>query len=885
MGEYLVKDTSLIAIADAFRASRGIDGNITLEKMAELAKEKVDVEDLLLPTDIPDYAITEILEVVNKVRSIQTKDSITFIAMSDSHYPADEEGLSFYDEETIASTIQANMAAKVLAYMLNVDFFAHMGDVSWGGETTTVDELKRQIEGFNSYFKEASNNIPCFIAIGNHDAGDYLPDANALPGDYLFNNFTKHSESENTVIDGEEYGGYCYRDFADKKLRVFLLNTSESIVYNYTDNATLGSQRVWLANALIDLNSKADADNWSFVILCHYPADYGATMPMSNLLKAYVEGGTITISTEKSTTSTINFSGNNMAKFIAQFHGHVHNFKTDKLSIYSNGSAVKYDANRICIPNGQFNRENYYTTVGSYTDIDFSEDTSYNKTKGTANGTSFVINVINPSEEKIYSICYGAGTDRVIGYGGVTYHSITSYLTNVTSSNGITYTEDGSKYIATININDGYDLQKVYITMGGIDITSSVYADGVITIPQVTGNVVITIKATAHPNFTNLVSTSTDSSGNIYNNTGYKNSSYIASDGSVSTKSGYCATGFIEIPLAESRTVRIAGDDILFADGDEYARIGFYDGNYNNINYVFTRAKDPINWRTTVIEEENTEFTGLIEYANIKNKAKYIRVCAKGDGANLIVTVNEELSWGGQEITSYAIAKTLTNTTINNSNTTVPVGVSYSATLTPKSGYEISTVEITMGGIDITSSVYADGVITIPQVTGNVVITAISTIIGGGDYINQIQLSTTLHNGTEIFNSPYGYMTEHRLDSAGNIQDTDDTTDAAYMCCTGFIPVVAGDIVRIKNITFAPSGGYATPYILMFNSTPTVVDSIRVEAATNGGTSQKKHANVTVGDDDVITIQILDTFPDMAFMRLSVGKIDDTSILTVNQEI
>ena len=32
-----------------------------------------------------------------------------------------------------------------------------------------------------------------------------------------------------TVFGGEENGGYCYRDFADKKLRVIMLNTSEQM--------------------------------------------------------------------------------------------------------------------------------------------------------------------------------------------------------------------------------------------------------------------------------------------------------------------------------------------------------------------------------------------------------------------------------------------------------------------------------------------------------------------------------------------------------------------------------------------------------------------------------------------------------------------------------
>ena len=79
------------------------------------------------------------------------------------------------------------------------------------------------------------------------------------------------------------------------------------------------------------------------------------------------------------------------------------------------------------------------------------------------------------------------------------------------------------------------------------------------------------------------------------------------------------------------------------------------------------------------------------------------------------------------EVTSYTITKNLTNATLSNSATSVNENSSYSATLTANSGYELSTVTITMGGADITSSSYSNGTITISNVTGNIVITANAT--------------------------------------------------------------------------------------------------------------------------------------------------------------
>lgn len=54
---------------------------------------------------------------------------------------------------------------------------------------------------------------------------------------------------------------------------------------------------------------------------------------------------------------------------------------------------------------------------------------------------------------------------------------------------------------------------------------------------------------------------------------------------------------------------------------------------------------------------------------------------------------------------------------------TLLYGKPWTATLIPDAGYCIDTVEVLMGETDITSEVYSDGVISIPRVTGDVVIT------------------------------------------------------------------------------------------------------------------------------------------------------------------
>lgn len=78
-------------------------------------------------------------------------------------------------------------------------------------------------------------------------------------------------------------------------------------------------------------------------------------------------------------------------------------------------------------------------------------------------------------------------------------------------------------------------------------------------------------------------------------------------------------------------------------------------------------------------------------------------------------------------VTTYSVTQSLTNVTSSFTGDSVAEGGSLSATLTPDDGYTIDTVEVTMGGDDITATAYDDSTVTIAEVTGNVVITATAT--------------------------------------------------------------------------------------------------------------------------------------------------------------
>lgn len=90
------------------------------------------------------------------------------------------------------------------------------------------------------------------------------------------------------------------------------------------------------------------------------------------------------------------------------------------------------------------------------------------------------------------------------------------------------------------------------------------------------------------------------------------------------------------------------------------------------------------------------------------------------------------------DTTYYTITNELTNVTTSNSTAQVAEGAAYAATLTAANGYTMGAVTVTMGGVDITADVYSGGTVSIPAVTGDVVVTASAAVAGAVNYVKSI---------------------------------------------------------------------------------------------------------------------------------------------------
>lgn len=629
MAKKLYEEASVQDIANAIREKNGASTKYKVAQMGN-AVRGITTGDQIAHADIPRYVKAEALAVAEKVKAVLQNDSIVFLAVSDFHHAGPQ--VDNWQTNINAGDLHACQALKVLSYSLpQIDFACMLGDVTFGNAKTTTALMQQQFDQINGWLGEAWKNIPQLRTVGNHDTGEY---STLVGAEFLKNNIWKYNEG--AVYGSEEYG-YCYRDFAEKKLRVICLNSCEGETISGNDAAYCFSpaQLLWFAQTLYDVGSKADAAQWGVMVLAHYPLDLGGAYPAGNIVKAYVAG--------ESTTQngvTVNFSGHNAATFIMNVHGHNHCFQYGKLHSVANGKGTEFDAWRMCTPNACFYRNN--SGVVTMNGISFGDPAPYDKTAGTGDDTAFNVNVINPSEQVLYSFRYGAGIDRTIGYAATVYHSIANTLTNVTTSNDAVAAEDGTAYSATITAANGYTMSSVTVTMGGTDITATAYnADtGVISIAAVTGDVVITAKATKEVSYHNLVPTAVDSSGA---SAPYTDGKMLSSSGVVSDNPSFVTTGFIPFDGGASHTYRIGGDGIKW---NEYgSRIAWYKADFSLKGSVVKHDQlGASQYLPTKIDDPNAAvaFTTDINVAPPQGAA-YFRVSAKGKGGNLIITLDEPI--------------------------------------------------------------------------------------------------------------------------------------------------------------------------------------------------------------------------------------------------
>ena len=217
----------------------------------------------------------------------------------------------------------------------------------------------------------------------------------------------------------------------------------------------------------------------------------------------------------------------------------------------------------------------------------------------------------------------------------------------------------------------------------------------------------------------------------------------------------------------------------------------------------------------------------------------------------------------------YSVTNTLTNCTNSNSATQAAGGEGYSAVITADSGYELSSVSVTMGGSAVNVT---DGAISIASVTGDIVITAVAEE-AQASYTNLAEVSKTNTTDWSI------WCNDARIGSDGGYRANAGSTNVS-----NYIPVKNGDTVYWSGMDIRNSDDETvTTASCFYDSNKAKVGSFgdMSDFITNGYIS-----NVSIsGSSGQFTI----TLDGVSYLRLGMlqgsGTDLDNVIITVNEPI
>jgi hypothetical protein len=238
--------------------------------------------------------------------------------------------------------------------------------------------------------------------------------------------------------------------------------------------------------------------------------------------------------------------------------------------------------------------------------------------------------------------------------------------------------------------------------------------------------------------------------------------------------------------------------------------------------YTVTFVADGVTVGEVEYTEGDTELSGV---PDVPAKDGYTGVWKSYDiskGGN--ITVNA--IYTKIPANTYTVTKTAAYCTISGSDSATE-DEAYTATVTANSGYEMSSITVTMGGADITSSAVNGGNINITNVTGNIVITATATKV----ITNWLPLATLADGDTHTISN--GIVSDVRLGTSNGEYRT-----LAGHKTTGFIPVKYGDELFIYNITL----GGGNEFICYYGE-----DKLRVIPNSNTGIPLAEACTATEG--------------------------------------
>lgn len=576
------------------------------------------------------YVKKEALAVANNVNNSNGVFKIAFI--TDLHNMDDYPRLE-----------HANQAIQAIARVNDIDCIVFGGDYIRNWTEISKDEA---IDDIKECRKKFSNQVvPTLWLRGNHDTNGYVGER--IGKEEAYNLIANNNVDNGAVINtADPYGNYGYLDFADKKVRIIYINSSDcdEMGTKETDDPShaaplischnvSATQLQWIADNALSFTE----NGWNVVFVSHAPL-YWSTgsnpawynnhtytdgdgvvwtcnlANMSKLIKAYI-GKTSFSATLNGETASKDFSSFSHYATIANgINGHQHAFlvNTDELVNYiSVGNACE----------------------GAKESADGN---TYIKTDNTANDTTFDIIDFDFVNKQAICLNYGAGYDRVVPFRYVAPNvAVTGVSLSATSG---TLQIDGTVTLVA-NVEPATATNR-NVTWTSSNNSVATVENGIVTAIGI-GNANITV-TTEDGGFTATYALKVEAKPitNIIDTVGYEDNKRLSSSGATKDATGFVSTGMIDIS-AYTKPVIIRTKGVNF-NYNGLCYLVIYDASgtklgYNTLTSMITSGTAWNNYTVTADGDGNIVLTAL------KQSANYFRISGYGSGANLIATINEEI--------------------------------------------------------------------------------------------------------------------------------------------------------------------------------------------------------------------------------------------------
>ena len=226
--------------------------------------------------------------------------------------------------------------------------------------------------------------------------------------------------------------------------------------------------------------------------------------------------------------------------------------------------------------------------------------------------------------------------------------------------------------------------------------------------------------------------------------------------------------------------------------------------NFFNEGSIYTTDYDS----QSHMKLDNNTFFRSLKFLKWDDKGNYPTVgltnldCKQNyqNNSNTNVIIDNAVSGSGSEgapsQTYYNIVNNMPHCTTDNSDNLVLKDSSYKATITPMSGYDITSITVTMGGVDITSTALSEHTINISKVTGNVNINVITREIESYRITNKLTNCTNSNTVSSVLKNK-SYAGSIVSNEGYDLYSITVTMDGADITTSS----VSGNSINISNVT------------------------------------------------------------------------------------